>query len=163
MCGFTCTPHKLVAYTRTTVAWPDFTSCVTPLELIQRYGNMNPFPIAYAFRPRLRGRLTLGRRPLPRNPSVFGGGDSHPSFRYSCLHSHFRYLQHTSRYTFISIRNVRLPLCVNTQSAASVHSVAPLHYRRTATRPVSYYALVRGMAASKPTSWLSLPLHFLFH
>ena len=34
----------------------------------QRYGNMNPFPIDYAFRPRLRGRLTLGRLPLPRKP-----------------------------------------------------------------------------------------------
>ncbi len=71
---------------------------------------MNPFPITYAFRPRLRGRLTLGRRPLPRNPSVFGEGDSHPLFRYSCLHPHFRYLQHTSRYPFVGIRNVRLPL-----------------------------------------------------
>ena len=28
---------------------------------------------------RLRDRLTLGRRPLPRNPGPFGGGDSHPS------------------------------------------------------------------------------------
>ena len=25
-----------------------------------RYGNINPFPISYDFRPRLRGRLTLG-------------------------------------------------------------------------------------------------------
>ena len=64
---------------------------------LERYGNMNPFPIDYAFRPRLRGRLTLGRRPLPRKPSAFGGQDSHLSFRYSCLHSHFRYLQRLSR------------------------------------------------------------------
>ena len=27
----------------------------------KRYGNINPFPIDYAFRPRLRGRLTLGQ------------------------------------------------------------------------------------------------------
>jgi hypothetical protein len=27
----------------------------------KRYGNINPFPIGYAFRPRLRGRLTLGQ------------------------------------------------------------------------------------------------------
>ena len=32
------------------------------------YGNINPFPIDYAFRPRLRDRLTLGGLPLPRNP-----------------------------------------------------------------------------------------------
>ena len=161
MCGFAYTPLQLAAYTGTTVARPDFASCVTPLEPIQRYGNMNPFPITYAFRPRLRGRLTLGRRPLPRNPSVFGEGDSHPLFRYSCLHSRFCYLQHASRHTFIGLQNVRLP-CPKT-SAASVHDLAPLHCRRTTTRPVSYYALVRGVAASKPTSWLSLPSHFLFH
>ena len=69
----------------------------SPHRSRQRYGNMNPFPIGYAFRPRLRGRLTLGRRTLPRKPSAFGGGGSHPSFRYSCLHSHFRYLQGASR------------------------------------------------------------------
>ncbi len=67
------------------------------LRNINRYGNMNPFPIDYAFRPRLRGRLTLGRQPLPRKPSAFGGPGSHRPFRYSCLHSHFRYLQHPSR------------------------------------------------------------------
>ena len=60
----------------------------------KRYGNMNPFPIDYAFRPRLRDRLTLGRQPLPRKPRVFGGQVSHLSFRYSCLHSLFRPLQH---------------------------------------------------------------------
>ena len=32
------------------------------------YGNINPFPIAYGFRPRLRGRLTLRRLALLRNP-----------------------------------------------------------------------------------------------
>ena len=31
------------------------------LQNCTRYGNMNPFPIGYGFRPRLRGRLTLGR------------------------------------------------------------------------------------------------------
>ena len=63
----------------------------------RRYGNMNPFPIDYAFRPRLRGRLTLGRLTLPRKPSAFGGPVSHRPFRYSCLHSHFRYLQTASQ------------------------------------------------------------------
>ncbi len=32
------------------------------------YGNINPFPITYGFRPRLRGRLTLRRLALLRNP-----------------------------------------------------------------------------------------------
>jgi hypothetical protein len=44
------------------------------------YRNINLLSIDYAFRPRLRSRLTLGRRTLPRNPWTIGGGDSHPSF-----------------------------------------------------------------------------------
>ena len=44
------------------------------------YGNINPLAIDYAFRPRLRPRLTLSRRTLLRNPWAIGGGDSHPSF-----------------------------------------------------------------------------------
>ena len=32
------------------------------------FRNINRIPIAYAFRPRLRGRLTLGGRTLPRKP-----------------------------------------------------------------------------------------------
>src|SRR3712207_3408743 len=43
------------------------------------YGNINPLAIDYAFRPRLRSRLTLSRRTLLRNPWAIGGGDSHPS------------------------------------------------------------------------------------
>ncbi len=70
---------------------------------------MNQFPIDYAFQPRLRGRLTLGRRPLPRKPWVFGEQESHLFFRYSCLHSLFRYLQHVFQHTFVGLRNAPLP------------------------------------------------------
>jgi hypothetical protein len=41
------------------------------------YWNINQLSIDYAFRPRLRSRLTLGGRAFPRNPWTFGGGDSH--------------------------------------------------------------------------------------
>ena len=44
------------------------------------YRNINPLAIDYAFRPRLRSRLTLSRLTLLRNPWAIGGGDSHPSF-----------------------------------------------------------------------------------
>src|SRR5688572_6379668 len=44
------------------------------------YGNINPLAIDYAFRPRLRSRLTLSRRTLLRNPWAIGGRDSHPPF-----------------------------------------------------------------------------------
>ena len=44
------------------------------------YRNINLLSIAYAFRPRLRSRLTLSRLALLRNPWAFGGGVSHSSF-----------------------------------------------------------------------------------
>ena len=75
-----------------------------------RYWNMNQFPIDYASRPRLRGRLTLGRLPLPRKPSAFGGQVFHLSFRYSYRHPPFRHLQQALQLTFFGIRNAPLPL-----------------------------------------------------
>ena len=54
-------------------------------------------PIDYAFRPRLRGRLTLRRLTLRRNPWTFGDTVFHSVCRYSCQHSHFAYLQDASR------------------------------------------------------------------
>ena len=49
--------------------------------------NINLVPIDYAFRPRLRGRLTLLRLALSRNPWTFGESVSHTLCRYSCHHS----------------------------------------------------------------------------
>ena len=67
-----------------------------PSHLI-RYRNINLFPIDYVFRPRLRSRLTLRGLALRRNPWIFGESVSHTFCRYSCQHSHFRYLQELSR------------------------------------------------------------------
>ena len=54
--------------------------------------NINQVPIDYAFRPRLRGRLTLLRLASSRNPWTSGERVSHPLCRYSCQHSRFRSL-----------------------------------------------------------------------
>ena len=48
--------------------------------------------IAYALRPQLSSRLTLGGRTWPRNPWVYGDRNSHPVYRYSCPHSHWQAL-----------------------------------------------------------------------
>ena len=97
----------------------------------KRYGNINPFPIGYAFQPRLRGRLTLGRLPLPRNPLASGERVFHPSFRYSCLHPLFRYLQspspeplhqHTECSPTITYTKKYM------QSAASVANLSPVTF-----------------------------------
>src|SRR5271165_4846414 len=63
----------------------------------RRPTNINVAAIDYAFRPRLRDRLTLRRLTLRRNPWTFGDTVFHSVCRYSCQHSHFRCLQEASR------------------------------------------------------------------
>ena len=78
-----------------------------------RYRNINLFPIDYPLRARLRGRLTLRGLALRRNPWSFGDRASHPVYRYSCQHSHFRYLHRRLPFGFIGLRNAPLPRAVN--------------------------------------------------
>ena len=82
---------------------------LTAFVTTHRPRNINLVPIDYGFRPRLRGRLTLRGLALRRNPWTFGESVSHTLYRYSCQHSHFRYLQHASRHTFTGLRNAPLP------------------------------------------------------
>ncbi len=103
-------------------------------------------PIDYAFRPRLRGRLTLLRLTLSRNPWTFGEGVSHPLYRYSCQHSHFRYLHHSSRIWLqwptersATARPLRI------EPTASVHGLSPVTFSAQGPliRPVSCYAFFK--------------------
>ena len=59
--------------------------------------------------------------------------------------------------------NAPLPIKLTSNSSASVSCFSPGHFRRRTSRLVSYYALFEWMAASEPTSWLSLKSHILFH
>ena len=75
---------------------PDDLSFSVPPSLITHHRwcrNINLLSITYAFRPRLRDRLTLGKLTLPRKPWTFGECVSHPFSRYSCLHNLFQNLQ----------------------------------------------------------------------
>ncbi len=59
------------------------------------------------------------------------------------------------------VQNAPLPITVSCKHdtynpTASVIDFSPGNLRRRSTRPVSYYALFKSMAASKPTSWLSV-------
>ena len=92
--------------------------------------NIDVVPIDYAFRPRLRGRLTLLRLTLSRNPWTFGEGVSHPLYRYSCQHSHFRYLQKSSRIFLhrLTERSATAQLALNPKLRCM--ALAPLHFRR---------------------------------
>ena len=77
--------------------------------------NIYVVPIDYPLRARLRGRLTLLRLALSRNPWSFGERASHPLCRYSCQHSHFRYVQRRLPFAFTRLRNAPLPLRINSE------------------------------------------------
>jgi hypothetical protein len=79
-----------------------------------RCRNINLLPIDYPLRARLRGRLTLRGLALRRNPWAFGERASHPLYRYSCQHSHFRYLHGRLPSRFNGLRNAPLPLVSKT-------------------------------------------------
>src|SRR5262249_7151467 len=93
---------------------------LTEFVTIHWLGNIDPIPIDYAFRPRLRDRLTLRRLTLRRNPWTFGDSVFHTVCRYSCQHSHFRYLQEPSQVSLRRLRNAPLPRVLRrTQSFGS--------------------------------------------
>src|SRR4029079_11591098 len=84
----------------------DYLSCrVSPLviTLTLRYRNINLLSIDYAFRPRLRIRLTLGGITAPRNPWVYGERDSHPLDRYLLWHNHFQGIQRSLPSSFVRL------------------------------------------------------------
>ena len=127
------------------------------------YRNINLLSIAYAFRPRLRSRLTLSRLALLRNPWAFGGGVSHSSFvtHASILTSHRSTAGFRRRLTAMGT----LPYH-STQSVKSVASApclspvelsAPDHLTSELLRTLSM------VAASKPTSWLSVQSNIVCH
>ena len=135
-----------------------YTASVT----IHWLGNIRPIPIDYAFRPRLRGRLTLRRLTLRRNPWTFGESVFHTLCRYSCQHSHFRYLQEPSR----------VPLRRLTERSATAHLRAPEASARGLSpvtfsaqdplaRPVSCYAFFKGwLLLSQPPGCFGSPTSF---
>ena len=91
--------------------------------------NINVVPIDYPLRARLRGRLTLRGLALRRNPWAYGESVSHTLYRYSCQHSHFRYLHTTSRLCFTGLRNALLPHAYACPQLRCM-VLAPLHLRR---------------------------------
>ena len=93
--------------------------------------NINVVPIDYPLRARLRGRLTLLRLALSRNPWNFGDSASHTVNRYSCLHSHFRYLHDPLPDRFNGLRNAPLPRDrKRSHPKLRCITLAPLHLRR---------------------------------
>jgi hypothetical protein len=108
--------------------------CVTP-SLKRRTGStglLNLFSITYAFRPRLRIRLTLGGRTFPRKSWDYGGRDSHPAYRYSCPHNHF-YPVHA-----------RLPLRFDQNRTLPYHSSNPEGPEKSAASAAGLVPIIFG-------------------
>ena len=126
------------------------------------YRNINLLSIDYAFRPRLRSRLTLSRRTLLRNPWAIGGGDSHPSFvtHAGILTSQGSTAGFHRRFTAMGTLSYRASCDAPAASEASLSPVtlsAPEHLTSELLRTLS------RMAASKPTSWLSMHSDIVCH
>jgi hypothetical protein len=121
------------------------------------YRNINLLAIGYAFRPRLRSRLTLSRRTLLRKPWTNGGGDSHPSFVthagiLTSQASTEAYASASGGLGTLSYRAQSPQACAPIASETSFSPVelsAPEHLTSELLRTLS------RVAASKPTSWLS--------
>ena len=117
----------------------------TEFVTTRRPRNIDLVPIDYAFRPRLRSRLTLRRLASRRNPWTFGDSVSHTVYRYSCQHSHFRYLQESSRISLHRLTERSATARARHEPAASAHGLSPvtLSARQSLFRPVSCYAFFK--------------------
>lgn len=159
-------PHGFANVTGTSLTpgfpFPASALCTCPhSSVIPQYRNLHLLSIGYDSRPRLRPRLTQGRSALPWKPWIFGLEDSH---LYLATHSGIlSSMQSTAPYGTASPRMQCSSTNVSLHSLVSVARFSPGHFRRRTSRPVSYYALFEWMAASEPTSWLSLKSHILFH
>ena len=130
------------------------------------YGNINPLAIGYAFRPRLRSRLTLSRRTLLRKPWTIGGGDSHPSFvtHAGILTSRTSTAGLRRRFTDSRTLSYRVRRSEDRRTpAASVTSLSPVEFSALEHLTSELLRILSRMAASKPTSWLSVHSNIVSH
>ena len=130
--------------------------------MFRRLRNFHRMCIGYAFRPHLSSRLTWSGRTFLQKPLSFGHYDSH-----IILATHSGILTRMKSTTASAMAS---PLIRRSPTPAILRKpklrctvLDPLHFRRRTTRPVSYYALFKCMAASEPTSWLFLRSHILLH
>src|ERR1700704_534771 len=87
-------------------------------------GILTPFPSATALALALGAPLTLRGLTLRRDPWTFGDSVSHAVYRYSCQHSHFRYLHNRSRDCFTGLRNAPLPRSEDRDQRSEIRIVA---------------------------------------
>ena len=126
------------------------------------YGNINPLSIDYASRPRLRSRLTLGGLASPRKPWAFGGRVSHPSLATHAgiltrVASTARFPGRFARHTTLPYQSLKEEFRSFGIALSPATLSAQIHLTSELLRTLS------RVAASKPTSWLSMRIHILSH
>ena len=161
-------PDVLRGYPGTTIARDPIAYPVPPsvIAVATWYRNINLLSIAYACRPRLRSRLTLSRLALLRNPWAFGGGVSHSSFvthasiltsqrSTAGLHRRFSALGTLPYHSSQSEDKL--------ESVASVPCLSPVTLSAPDHLTSELLRTLLMVAASKPTSWLSLQSDIVSH
>ncbi len=138
------------------------------------YGNINPLSIDYACRPRLRSRLTLGGLACPRNPWSFGGGvrrfPRHPTLPYPPAHldpkgsgSRSQGCRGRNHSGQGHSRLSRKGPGYRASATASAVCLSPVKLSAQNHLTSELLRTLLRVAASKPTSWLSVRLHILSH
>ena len=125
------------------------TDCPSPTALALGLGPTNP------------ERINLPQETLDIRRARFSR-----AFRYSCRHSHFRPLQPSSRSTFTADGTLPYhhpPGEPGEQSVASVPSLSPAEFSAQIHLTSELLRTLSMVAASKPTSWLSMRIHILYH
>ena len=121
------------------------TGCPSPTTFVLGLGPTNP-----------------ERTSLPQETLGFRRVGFSPTSRYSCRHSHFRTLQPSSRSTFAA--NGTLPYHSHCcKSVASVPCLSPVEFSARIHLTSELLRTLSMMAASEPTSWLSMRIHILYH
>ena len=130
---------------------------------VHGYGNINPLSIDYACRPRLRPRLTLGGLACPRNPWSIGGRASHSPFAtHACILTRAASTAGSPR-RFTRCATLSYPARPRRTAAASAACLSPVTLSARNHLTSELLRTLSRVAASKPTSWLSLQLHILSH
>ena len=125
------------------------TGCPSPTTFVLGLGPTNPERTSLP-------QETLGLRRVGFSPTL----------RYSCRHSHSRTLQPSLRSTFAANRTLPYRPTAGEPADRPVASVPCLSPVGSSAQNHLTSELLRTlsmMAASKPTSWLSMRLHILCH
>ena len=127
------------------------------------YRNINLLSIAYAFRPRLRSRLTLSRLALLRNPWAFGERVSHSPFVTNASILTSQRSTAGLRRRFSALGTLPYPSTRSVKSVASAPCLSPVTLSAPDHLTSELLRTLLMVAASKPTSWLSLQSDIVCH